>query len=104
MIAFALRPAQHWQKLSAGRTEELTGLEFCAGIPGSVGGAVWMNAGAYGKEMKDVIKKLSLLDTEGEKKTMSGEEISFGYRRRSFPPDTIILSAQFKLEKGSGRN
>ena len=81
-------------------TEELTGLEFCAGIPGSVGGAVWMNAGAYGKEMKDVIKAVFLLDAEGGKKTMNREEISFGYRKTLLPPDTIILGAQFKLEKG----
>jgi UDP-N-acetylmuramate dehydrogenase len=81
-------------------SEELTGLEFCAGIPGSVGGAVWMNAGAYGTEMKDVIKKVFLLDAAGEKKMMNREEISFGYRKAEFPPDTIILGAQFKLEKG----
>ena len=80
--------------------EELTGLEFCAGIPGSVGGAVWMNAGAYGKEMKDVIKAVSLLDADGVKRTMDREEISFSYRKTTFPPDTIILGAQFKLEKG----
>jgi UDP-N-acetylmuramate dehydrogenase len=81
-------------------SDELTGLEFCAGIPGSVGGAVWMNAGAYGKEMKDVIKTVFLLDAAGEKKIMNREEISFGYRKTEFPPDTIILSAQFKLKKG----
>jgi UDP-N-acetylmuramate dehydrogenase len=81
-------------------TEELTGLEFCAGIPGSVGGAVWMNAGAYGKEMKDIIKTLFLLDAEGGKKTMNREAISFSYRKTLLPPDTIILGAQFNLEKG----
>ena len=81
-------------------SDELTGLEFCAGIPGSVGGAVWMNAGAYGKEMKDVIKTVFLLDAAGEKKIMNREEISFGYRKAEFPPDTIILGAQFKLKKG----
>jgi UDP-N-acetylmuramate dehydrogenase len=80
--------------------DELTGLEFCAGIPGSVGGAVWMNAGAYGKEMKDVIKTVSLLDATGVKKIMKREEISFSYRKTSFPPGTIILDAQFELEKG----
>ena len=81
-------------------SDELTGLEFCAGIPGSVGGAVWMNAGAYGKEMKDVIKTVFLLDDTAEKKIMNREEISFSYRKTEFPPDTIILGAQFKLKKG----
>jgi len=81
-------------------SDELTGLEFCAGIPGSVGGAVWMNAGAYGKEMKDVIKTVFLLDAAGEKKIMNREEISFGYRKAEFPPNTIILGAQFTLKKG----
>ena len=80
--------------------EELTGLEFCSGIPGSVGGAVWMNAGAYGREMKDVIKEVCLLDADSEKKMMNRKEISFGYRKTSFPADTIILGARFKLEKG----
>jgi UDP-N-acetylmuramate dehydrogenase len=80
--------------------QELAGLEFCAGIPGSVGGAVWMNAGAYGREMKDVIKTVTLLNADGEKRTMDREEISFGYRKTSFPSGTIILGAQFKLEKG----
>lgn len=78
----------------------LAGMEFCAGIPGSVGGAVWMNAGAYGNEIKDIIQTLSLLTAEGEKKTLRREEISFGYRNSSLPPDTIILNAQFKLGKG----
>ena len=86
--------------VSISASDELTGLEFCAGIPGSVGGAVWMNAGAYGKEMKDVIKTVFLLDAEGEKKTMNREAISFSYRKTLLPPDTIILGAQFKLEKG----
>jgi len=86
--------------VSRSMSDELTGLEFCAGIPGSVGGAVWMNAGAYGKEMKDVIKTVFLLDATGEKKIMNREEISFGYRKTEFPADTIILGAQFKLKKG----
>ena len=80
--------------------EELTGLEFCAGIPGSVGGAVWMNAGAYGKEMKDVIQKVDILDSSSIKRTMRRAEISFRYRHSDFPDDTIILGAQFQLEKG----
>jgi UDP-N-acetylmuramate dehydrogenase len=86
--------------VSRSMSDELTGLEFCAGIPGSVGGAVWMNAGAYGKEMKDVIKTVFLLDDAGEKKIMNREEIFFGYRKTEFSAGTIILGAQFKLEKG----
>lgn len=80
--------------------EELTGLEFCAGIPGSVGGAVWMNAGAYGREMKDVVRSVTILDAEGIRKVINREAISFSYRKTSFPPGTIVLGARFELEKG----
>jgi UDP-N-acetylmuramate dehydrogenase len=81
---------------------ELTGLEFCAGIPGSMGGAVWMNAGAFGREMKDVVTEVSFLDMGGQKKTRKREEIIFGYRRSVWPGETIILSVRLKLEKGEG--
>lgn len=80
--------------------EELTGVEFCAGIPGSIGGAVWMNAGAYGKEMKDVIESLLLLNANGEKRTMKRGDIPFTYRNSNLPDGVIILEAQLKLEKG----
>jgi UDP-N-acetylmuramate dehydrogenase len=81
---------------------ELTGLEFCAGIPGSMGGAVWMNAGAFGREMKDVVTEVSFLGVEGQKKTRKREEIIFGYRRSVWPEETIILAVRLKLEKGEG--
>ena len=86
--------------VSRSAVEELAGLEFCAGIPGSVGGAVWMNAGAYGREMKDVIESVTLVDSKGVRKTMNKNEISFGYRKTSFPLGTVILEAKFNLEKG----
>jgi UDP-N-acetylmuramate dehydrogenase len=86
--------------ISFAAVKALTGLEFCAGIPGSVGGAVWMNAGAYGNEIKDIIQTISLLTAEGEKKTLRRVEISFGYRSSGLPAEAIILNAQFKLEKG----
>ena len=86
--------------LSRALAEELTGMEFCAGIPGSIGGAARMNAGAYGREIKDVVETVFLLDAEGKKKTMRREEISFGYRKSGLSPDEIILAARFKLEKG----
>jgi UDP-N-acetylmuramate dehydrogenase len=79
---------------------ELTGLEFCAGIPGSVGGAVWMNAGAFGSEMKDVVTEISLLDDQGQKIIMKREEIVFNYRRTVLPREAIILNSRLKLEKG----
>jgi len=81
-------------------TNELTGLEFCAGIPGSVGGALWMNAGAYGKEMKDVVFSISLLTAEGKNINMKRQDIAFSYRRVTLPTEAIILSGEFKLEKG----
>ncbi len=80
--------------------EELTGCEFCSGIPGSIGGAVRMNAGAYGREMKDVIESVTVINADGVRKTIKEEDITFSYRKTSFPADTIILKAVFKLEKG----
>lgn len=79
---------------------ELTGLEFCAGIPGSVGGAVCMNAGAFGKEIKDVITEVTLLDADGREKTLLRKEIIFNYRRTVLPEEAIIIEARLKLEKG----
>ncbi len=87
--------------VSLALAEELSGMEFCAGIPGSVGGAVWMNAGAYGKEIKDVVENVYLLDASGEKKEMRREEINFEYRKTELPPLAIVLGASFKLEKGN---
>ena len=81
---------------------ELTGLEFCTGIPGSVGGAVWMNAGAYGTELKDVVAAVSVIDGEGKKKTLLREEIAFAYRTSNLPEGTIICGARFILQKGNG--
>ena len=86
--------------VSFAAAKALAGMEFCAGIPGSVGGAVWMNAGAYGNEIKDIIQAISLLTAEGEKRTLWREEISFGYRSSGLPAESIILDAKFKLEKG----
>lgn len=88
------------QAVAMSTARALTGLEFCAGIPGSVGGAVWMNAGAFGKEMKDVVTEVSLLDSDGRKIAMKREQISFAYRRTVLPAETIILGAQLRLEKG----
>jgi UDP-N-acetylmuramate dehydrogenase len=89
--------------LSRALAEELTGMEFCAGIPGSIGGAVRMNAGAYGREIKDIVETIFLLDADGKKIALRREEISFGYRKSGLPPKVIILSARFRLEKGQAQ-
>lgn len=80
----------------------LTGLEFAHGIPGTVGGAVCMNAGAYGGEMKQVVQGVSVLFPEEGVKFLSNEEMDFGYRRSllSDHPDAVVLSAVFRLTPG----
>lgn len=76
----------------------LGGLEFAFGIPGSVGGAVFMNAGAYGGEMKDVVVSVRALFPNGEIREISAEEACFGYRTSVFHSNNaVILSADFKL-------
>mgnify|MGYP001025779555 FL=1 len=84
---------------SAAQKKSLSGLEFAYGIPGTVGGAVFMNAGAYGGEMKDVISKVSFFDPEtGVTGTISADECRFGYRESSFQhSEKVILSASFSL-------
>jgi UDP-N-acetylmuramate dehydrogenase len=82
--------------------EELTGLEFCSGIPGSVGGAVRMNAGAYGREIKDIVLQVSVIDGQGTKKILQCSEIAFAYRTSNLPADVVICGARFLLQKGSG--
>lgn len=80
---------------------ELTGLEFAAGIPGSFGGAVFMNAGAYGGEMKDVITSVSVWHNR-EIKEIAGAECRFGYRNSVFQRDGyVILNATVQLKKGN---
>jgi len=80
----------------------LTGLEFAHGIPGTLGGAVCMNAGAYGGEMKQVIDSVALLDPEEGIQVLSCEEMDFGYRHSLLDehPEYIVLSASVKLTPG----
>lgn len=80
----------------------LTGLEFAYGIPGSVGGAVYMNAGAYGGELKDAIVFSRHLTPEGELVTLGAEQLGFGYRRSVYSemPGCIIVEAGFRLLPG----
>ncbi|MDN7246595.1 UDP-N-acetylmuramate dehydrogenase [Planococcus shenhongbingii] len=79
----------------------LTGLEFACGIPGSIGGAMAMNAGAYGGEIKDVIRQATVLTREGEKLVLSKEELELGYRKSIIvKKGYYVLSAEFNLEHG----
>lgn len=79
----------------------LTGLEFAYGIPGTVGGAVYMNAGAYGGEIKNVIMSVTAVDASGETVVFTPDELALGYRTSRFEhSDEIIVSASFKLENG----
>lgn len=79
----------------------LTGLEFAYGIPGSVGGAVFMNAGAYGGEMKDVVESCVCIDKQGKEQTLSAADLNFGYRKSVFQQNGwVVSSVVFSLKKG----
>lgn len=78
----------------------LGGMEFAAGIPGSLGGAVVMNAGAYGGEMKDIIMSVDVLASDGKRHTLSIDELDFSYRHSCIVQNNyIVISAQLKLEE-----
>ena len=80
----------------------LAGLEFAFGIPGSVGGAVFMNAGAYGGEMKDVVTKAYHIDTDGNEGCLTGDNLAFGYRTSAYEKNGyIVTGVEISLEKGS---
>lgn len=81
---------------------ELTGFEFASGIPGTIGGAIKMNAGAYGNEMKDIVTEVTFLDKDGEIHIISNEECEFSYRHsRFFKEKVVILETKLKLQKGN---
>ncbi len=81
--------------------KSIKGLEFASGIPGTIGGAIKMNAGAYGKEMKDIIKTVTCMDREGNIHEIENKELNFEYRHSIFfTNDLIILGAKLELEKG----
>ncbi len=79
----------------------LTGMEFAAGIPGTVGGAVVMNAGAYGSDISEVILEATVITPEGEFKTLSKEELELGYRTSCIEKNNyIVAEAKFELKPG----
>ena len=82
--------------------ESLTGFEEIAGIPGTIGGAVRMNAGANGREMKDIIKTVKCLDYQGNEKVFTNEEMEFGYRTSILKKEKyIVTEVEIELEKGN---
>ena len=86
---------------NAAQGRALTGLEFASGIPGSVGGAVVMNAGAYGGEMAQVLVSVTALDLDGSIQTLPAESCGLGYRRSVFSDgQRLVLEARFQLSSG----
>ncbi len=84
---------------------EITGFEFAAGIPGTIGGAVRMNAGAYGKEMKDIVETVKYMDYDGNIYEKSNKDLEFEYRKSMFAKNKfIILEAKLKLQKGKAQD
>ena len=82
--------------------QEIAGFEFASGIPGTIGGAIRMNAGAHGKEMKDVVTSITYMDRNGEIHKIQNEEAKFEYRHSMFADkDYIILEVEMELEKGN---
>ena len=81
--------------------QSLTGLEFAWGIPGSIGGAAFMNAGAYGEEMKDVVLSCTHMNPDGTIETYTAEQLDFAYRHSVYQKSHgIVLSVAFQLKKG----
>ena len=82
--------------------EEVTGLEFLSGIPGTIGGAIRMNAGAYGSEMKDIVVKTRYMTYDGKIKSLDLNEHEFEYRNSIFSRlDVIIIDTTISVKKGN---
>ena len=89
------------QIAAAARNASLTGFEFAGGIPGTLGGAVFMNAGAYGGELKDVLKEAVVMTEQGEILTLPVEKLDMGYRTsRIKKAGYLVLEARLVLEQG----
>ena len=84
--------------------KSLKGLEFFSGIPGTVGGAIRMNAGAYGHETSDILEKILTVTKRGKIKEYNKEELKMSYRKNSLNKDEIILQALFTCKKGKKKH
>ena len=79
----------------------ITGFEFLIGIPGTIGGGIALNAGAYGAEFKDIVISVEAIDSQGNIKVYSCEDIGFSYRNNSLPDDLIFTKAIFRTKAGN---
>jgi len=77
-----------------------TGLEFLSGIPGTIGGAVRMNAGAYGREVKDALVDATVIDRSGHVQVLDAARLGLTYRHSDLPDDSVVISARFRTEPG----
>lgn len=84
----------------AAEKASLSGLEFLCGIPGSIGGGLYMNAGAYGREFKDCVIDARLMDRQGNIITLTNQQLGFTYRHSNTPDGHIFLSARFQGQSG----
>ncbi len=85
--------------------ENLGGMEFAHGIPGTIGGGVYMNAGAYGGEMAHIVESVEVMDRNGTLRSMSNDQMQFSYRHSVLEDtDDIVISAVLSLEETSGEN
>lgn len=85
--------------ISECRAKGLGGLEFACGIPGTIGGAVSMNAGAYGREMKDIVEGVEFMGRKGQKGYLTSADAGFSYRKTSLPKGAIVIRANIRFEK-----
>lgn len=96
--------ARNMEVAKAALEAGLSGFEFLAGIPGTIGGAVKMNAGAHGSSVSDILKELTAVDIIGKTVVMQREEIPFDYRMNALPDNWIFLSAIFKGQPENKEN
>ncbi len=80
--------------------EEIAGLEFLSGIPGTIGGAVFMNAGCYGSEIGDILLNATIMGRNGAIMTMTAEQLNLTYRHSDLPADAMVLDATFRAAPG----
>jgi len=78
----------------------IAGLEFLSGVPGTIGGAVRMNAGAYGREMRDIVESIEAVDFSGARHTLAAADLGFAYRHSALPEDWICTAACLRGEPG----